>query len=346
LNSGVSSTLQQILVRAFNKFNGGSALSYDGTKMAVIRDNYLYLSTDKGKSWKTITPFNIVNCFDINASYDFSVLIAVPRSGKVLTSTDSGENWRVQTDLSNNWTGSCVSGNGNVLGACTSSGYIWISNDKGVSWNQRAESGSWKFIKSSYDGKILISGRTNSQIWRSTDSGVNWGPIVNSPSITDCWGSLFISSDGSKIIAQKRVDWQVTSSILFFIYKSVDFGVTWNTFTIFNGYYNRQEVTDRSYLAGSTDGQILITGSRSDVIYISNNGGVNWVPYNFTVYSDKWETFSMSGDGNNVIITSNDTTDSNSLTLFISKDSIEVPVNNSVNKDNIIMDIINLYEKQ
>jgi hypothetical protein len=302
-DSGVSNQLvrmpnpARILVK-------GIAFSYDGTKIGAVVDNGIYISTDKGKSWNNTT-ISMPDCFDMNSSYDFSVLIVDLSGGNVITSTDSGVNWMIQTTLgSKSWTGSCVSGDGNVLGVCQSSGYIWISNDKGQTWNQRAESATWRYIKSSYNGTILVAGRSNNQLWRSTDSGVNWGPITNSPTITGNWGGLYMSSDGSQLIACDQVR---VAPIYYF--KSIDYGVTWMRFLVTANLSARQVsnglVSDTNYFAGSADGKVIITGRNYSMLHVSGSSGYTWLARTISNDAKTYRALGVSGDGTVVAFATN-----------------------------------------
>lgn len=282
----------------------GVALSYDGTKIGAIIANGIYISTDRGNSW-TNSSIPMSDCFDMAASYDFSVLIADDLSGNVITSTDSGVNWMIQTTLgSKNWSGSCVSGDGNVLGVCESSGYIWISNDKGQTWNQRADSTTWRYIQSSYEGTILIAGRSNNKLWRSIDSGVNWGPITNSPTITGNWGGLHMSNTGEQIIACDQVKGASQSTLIYF-FKSIDSGETWIGFSLptnmGHNHYFYGSNSDANYFAGSADGKIIITGRNSSNLHVSANSGYTFLPRRLA-FDATYKALAVSGDGTTVAI--------------------------------------------
>jgi hypothetical protein len=306
MDYGTSSQLTRIPITQTNVNYKGAAISYDGTKIGVIADNLLYISTNTGNSW-TKSTISMVNCFDMNASYDFSMLIACPSSGIVITSTNSGLNWFSQTTLgSKNWSGSCVSGDGNVIGLCESSGYIWISNDRGVSWNQRAVSESWRFIQSSYDGKILIVGKNIDKIWRSTDYGVNWGPIVNSPKaivsggFNGNWVGICMSSDGKNI----TVSFNTSYPSALYNYKSVDSGTTWMALYmpgINNGFSSNE---DKNKLSGSADGQQIVTERTNSLFLVSGNGGYDWVSRTDT-YTNNRPASLVSGDGSTLITIQN-----------------------------------------
>jgi hypothetical protein len=318
------------------------ALSYDGTKRAAIGFSQygnvreLHITTNSGNSWtrKTVP---MTDCFDMNTSYDFSVLIADDLSGNVITSTDSGVNWKTQTTLgSKNWRGSCVSGDGNVLSVCESSGYIWISNNKGGTWNQRAESASWRYTQSSYDGKIIISGRNNGKIWRSTDSGVNWAEIVNSPTVTS-WAGIFLSSDGSTIMASQNTqravgDFETTDDI----YISYDYGVTWSI-TSLPIRTDSNNNNDKNVLVASADGKKIIVAKTNNDLLISCNRGLanSWrsrTKETVYIYSNIRNDIAISGDGSTVMIAGGTPYYDN---LYMSSDSF-----------NVELDINSFFEKK
>ena len=249
-----------------------------------------YKSTAGLKEWSAIA--SSANGMKLTATInnDTNVTTNVPY-GCIYGSTDGGVTWLPRTGTSGkNWVSIASSDEGDKLAAVVYNGYIYTSTNGGTSWAERTTSGikNWLSITSSYDGTKLaaIDGQN---VYLSVDSGANWSAGGSSKN----WTSITSSSDGKNLaaIADK------------YIFVSGDSGDSWS------------QVTDveRSWscIASSDDGMTLAAAVNNGYIYISTNGGINWIQQD-SPGSSRWISIVTSDDGTRIAaVASLDTSVSN-----------------------------------
>lgn len=117
-----------------------SAISEDGRKMLVGDSlGYLYVSTDRGNTWRTTGEIKGWSAVAISANGSRFIAAATSDIGSVpggiFVSSDDGVTWR-QTGADNMWWHVETTPNGNHLVATTTDklDFVFVSNDAGQSW--------------------------------------------------------------------------------------------------------------------------------------------------------------------------------------------------------------------
>jgi len=281
------------------------ASSSDGTHLAAANTSNGYIYTDvislgynqtQAIANTTIAPElknNLIQTFvsqtgstsqswnGIASSADGTKLVAIPYTGYIYTSTDSGYTWTQQTgSTSQTWTGIASSADGTKLVAVPYSGYICTSIDSGVTWVTQtgSTSQSWYGIASSSDGTHLSAIPGSGYIYTSTNSGVTWTQQTGSTS--QGWYAIASSADGTKLVAVPNSG---------YVYTSTNSGVTWTTQT---------GSTSQSWngVASSSDGTKLVAIVYGGYIYTSTNSGVTWTVQTGSTFQNWWRVAS-SADG-------------------------------------------------
>jgi xyloglucan-specific exo-beta-1,4-glucanase len=159
---------------------GPICVSEDGLVIAtaITTGGNIYVSTNGGTSFASKA--NVASWYGICCSSDGTTIFAGSlTSGSCALSTDSGANWTTGIKPSGSTgdyrkTACSVSGNklvavdGNIT---ASGGYIWVSQDKGVSWSQQASKNTsiWEGLAITSDGKTIYAGTlTASKPWVAT----------------------------------------------------------------------------------------------------------------------------------------------------------------------------------
>jgi hypothetical protein len=198
----------------------------------------------------------------IASSADGTKLAATTASGYIYTSTDSGATWTAQLNSGQHYRGIIVSSaDGTKLTATTEGGYIWSSTDSGVTWTSHSITPgvfTAASLASSADGtKLILSDWSHHHFYTSTNSGVTW---TEQTSITNNWGGVASSADGTKLVA-------VRSNFIDF---STDSGVNWTSVSM-PGY-------QFTSITSSADGTKLAALSSYSVL-TSTDSGENWTEH-------------------------------------------------------------------
>ncbi len=151
----------------------------------------------------------------------------------------------------------------------TSTGYIYISTNNGVSFASSTNNAGihrWASITSSGDGTKVYAatvcsvsancGGTADYVYTSTNSGITWNNLTSLGTALD-WVSVSTSNDGTKVIAQDNST---------HTYVSANSGASWATTTgIGNG-----------NVSVSPDGTMFVATDSSGNVYVSTNNGASW----------------------------------------------------------------------
>ncbi len=198
------------------------ASSSDGTKLfatatAVSNPGGIFTSSDSGVTWTELQGAGNRNWTAIACSDDASKLFATDGGGEIYTSTDLGVTWTATSAVSyvtstgplagsNAWSGISSSSNGSVLAAVVgggggSPGYVYISTDSGVTWDeiQELDKTNWGSVTVSDDGQTLVVAELGGYIHISKDAGTTW--TAQTSAGEGNWSSLVTNSDGTKIVA-------------------------------------------------------------------------------------------------------------------------------------------------
>jgi len=244
----------------------------------------IIVSGDYGQSWNLNTNVLIEQYYNYNSYGNFISSIACSTNGvkavavggyygSIITSTDAGSNWTLQTSAPTNtfWTSVASSADGTKLVAVAqwwndNTGGIYTSGNSGQTWTLQTSAPkysyvNWCSVASSTDGTKLVACAGNGGIYTSIDSGSTWMRQTNGFSI---YGSYYVASsaDGSKLVAAAGDNT---------IYTSVNSGLTWMLQT--NGVPD--DLLDS--VSSSADG-LKLTACYSDQLYTSVDLGNTWNP--------------------------------------------------------------------
>lgn len=256
-------------------------LSYSLNSVKFISENLAFVfgnggvilrSKDAGKTWeKRPSPTNqnlIKSCFINNTGYvlgDYNTL---------LKTEDGGENWfpldiknpdyPYPTNLYflNKDTGIVIGGGGK----------IFITFNGGKDWNYKTGVADLNAVHIVNDTLAFICGRSNTLL-RTTDLGKNWQTInMSGLGWSLNFSDIFFTKDGTGLILS--ADGQ--------IFRSIDFGKTWNSFSqVYSDY------AQRIYFINDLTGFIL-GGWSYMTFFKTTDGGQSWdvVPGNSGYYKD------------------------------------------------------------
>ena len=154
-------------------------------------------------------------------------------------------------------------------------GAIFYSTDSGLNWNNTGFGGVFTSAEISDDNSIMVLPSPGGGIWISRNSGQNWEACFNVPSY-----KVAINNNASIIY---------TGVIGDFIYKSTDFGQTWNPI-LNSGQRNW------SSISCSSDGSKIVASVTSGYLYISNDYGETWNEHSEFV-QQQWSSIVCSNNG-------------------------------------------------
>jgi hypothetical protein len=224
-------------------------------------------------------------------SQDGSYQVAVGNN-VLYYSTDYGVTWTIEPIFSG--TASCMAMSHDAQYQVVMSNSIYVSNDRGETWTERAGDPDWPPIFASYGGRCAMSG--NGQyitivgtqgVWVSNDYGTTWHKTYTETS----WAAVDMNEAGTyQLIGRSGA----TNKL---VLESTDYGETWQS----TGLSMRQ---CRS-VAVSDDGNIRVAiGTVATVspsyIYINRNN-TGWTATNPIGYLQAipggYEGLGISGDG-------------------------------------------------
>ena len=223
-------------------------------------DSHLILSTDNGQSWKKIY-YELYFNFFIDSG---NVIIITWYSGTIGRSSDYGQNWenikiydpQLNSGINNGAYNKCTD---NFIIGCEDS-IIYISSDKGISWNKIKDSIPLKSIYDVMIDKNCDVYALGDDVCRSTDGGNSWiklkgltGNSINSITILD--NKMYGSSGSNGII---KYDFNNESTTL-------------NNNGILNSRINCIDINQIGVVFGATQSGIFKT----------TNSGVEWKKLNY-----------------------------------------------------------------
>ena len=223
------------------------------------------------------------------------------------------------------WRSIAISSDGTKIVAA-STGAIYVSSDSGTTWTSKYSGPNFNSVAISGDGNKIVAtnrGNQNSYIYTSTNFGTSW--TTSRPSGYECWNSCKIemSTDGTRIYltnydngiyvsSDSGVNWTRSSTTAYFntfsassdgqyavaaqdggyIYKSTDYGSTWNQITNAG---NKNWVS----ITVADDGQKIAASAWENYVYTSDNGGTTWTTR--TEISGQKIYLSSTADGNTIV---------------------------------------------
>ena len=259
--------------------------------------NGVYMSSDLGNSWTKLglNGRGITDISYLNQKIYVSTYYNVGNENGFFKSVDKGITWQ---HYGNNFSASSVLATTNSVILGTYSQGLWISKNDGITWEQKigdgyfgpqiseisgydntiiASTGLQTFISNDYGNtwnelpqlkdlkikyieiykNVILAGNSNSTgLYRSTDYGKNWEKVAN-------WGNFPVGAIkyyNGVFYAGK----QNPISLKFTIFKSVNFGLTWED-AFLNLPFTDGNVVDVSWLFSAPS--LIFTATPSDGIY-------------------------------------------------------------------------------
>ncbi len=282
------------------------ASSADGSKLVAastivngVGTGQIYTSTNSGTTWTVQLNAPATNWTCVASSADGTKLVAVesttvygsPNSpfiaSGIYTSTDSGVNWTLQTNVpSAYWTSVVSSPDGNTLATVAAFGTVYLSTDAGTNWitADLPTNFLWQSIAVSADGNKLVVAGDKGPICVSTNSGATW---TDSDAPSTNWFSIAASVDGTKFVA---------ASFQGGLYLSTNSGANWLP-------VNAPDTPSSNWHAVTFSADCkLIAAAYGAPIYVSMDSGATWITN--ASPSQSWQAVASSADGSKLVAAS------------------------------------------
>jgi len=251
----------------------------------------VYTSNNYGVTWKTSNiQYKLCYASAISATGQYQIFIQnnmndnyTSPANNIYISFDYGNtfssygNINYMTDVAMSATGQYV-----TITQGTSTGYIYTSNNFGVTWKQLAVGANWNNVAMSSSGQYQYASVYNGIIYFSNNYGASW---VGTGYISGIWSSLSVTADGKCVVACINGGG---------IYTSSNYGSNWLLSNSPNNSWNSVSI--------SSNGK-YITGCAST--YNNNNRAADYIYNSVTPF----ENLSISNVLNNL----NDTSLNNRL---------------------------------
>jgi photosystem II stability/assembly factor-like uncharacterized protein len=192
-----------------------------------------------------------------------------------------------------------------ALGDYSAGGYIYISTDGGVTWQQKGTPSQWSAIATSGDGTKLVAAVQGipSDIYTSNDSGNTW--VANNVDLSNnhYWSGIAMSADGTNLFT---TDYYVSNATYTppstgYIFASTDGGATWTSDATLLSTYGARYITQ---IATSSDGSrvaVVHPGMSGMYVYIYN--GSSWsTSAAVDAASHQFSCIASSSDGRNLAV--------------------------------------------
>lgn len=306
-----------------------SSISRDGSSFVVAdQGGYLYRSTDSGRNWAQIGGDTARNWSGLAQSDDGVKIFATVAGGRIHKSLDSGETFS-ETANEENWrsiscSGTCdfilaVAPYSNVSGARSSLGTIVGSLDSGASWGEVPIEGQWRSVSVSdpfwavvgYKGELIAG--IGSEPVDGAPSGPTNLPLTNvivfGPNVFIAYAGG-IKYAGAVAASEEFIDFaplQNTAHMVISPDTALVFQCgTDGTLNLINGEskvvfpLNPGGATTWSSCSMSGDSTKLMATSVTGAIYISTDGGANWVMRSIDSGNVKRRALVASENGNEI----------------------------------------------
>ena len=232
--------------------------------------------------------------------------------GYIYTSLDYGNTW-IQRAVLKTWIAVTMSYTGQYQTASfatgTTAGFIYISSNYGVNWNQSPGSpnATVNNLTSTSAGDIQYASVNGSFFLKSTNYGVNWFQSTINGTGSGQWQTISTNSNGQFLC------FAGSSTVIF---TSADFGVTVNTAGDVPANWNSSSVSYSgkymilsagAFTASNTIVKLGSSGTESipGNLYMSSNFGSSFFVVNPSV-TTQWTSVAMAGTGQYIIATTQD----------------------------------------
>lgn len=212
----------------------------------------LYISKDKGKTWKLTESMKERL---VNLLYHNNILFAFTKEDKLYKSTDNGETWTTDTNVKIR--GTNVISYKDLMFAC--SNQVMVSSDSGTSWNALNDGLDWYSCKNIIKNDDKLYYQTGRNLIYSFDYDQKYWDRI-SPKTDDIYQG-FITEERDTLFSTGE----------FTINYSIDKGETWELYSdsLYNKYsgLGHLEIRDNIFIG--------ISQTRK-YFYISTNNGKSW----------------------------------------------------------------------
>ena len=188
-------------------------ISSDGKYQCCIGSlNTRLVSFDYGDTWRAEKLSSILGIYPeslkINNDGKYQIGIFSPNGAagnyRCYVSNDYGYNFTQNNNIPSNINilsraGTAISANGKYQVVASSSYGLYVSNDYGQSFSIKGPGGGLNWIRAaiSSDGKYQVASVQNGQLYFSNNYGESWSAKY----LSRKWGNVYISSDGSFVVA-------------------------------------------------------------------------------------------------------------------------------------------------
>jgi len=151
----------------------------------------------------SLSNFNNITsiCMDY---YGVNIIVTSSTSGVAL-STDSGNNFsKISAEIlpKAQWSSVSIDSTGNNMVVCSLDGYIYISNNGGISWTSCSPNNnlSWSCVKISLNANVIFACAVYGSIYYTSNNGSTWN-TTNPSNLTLNWACIDCNNDASFVCA-------------------------------------------------------------------------------------------------------------------------------------------------
>lgn len=249
-----------------------------------------------GVEWSSVVDeaLQLANWLSCSLSASGKHQAAVEEFGDIYVSSDYGTSWTITANMGNANT-NCISISYSGQYQTASNGIdIFVSNDYGITWSQSSIVGSNQiFVCISLTGKYQLVISLGDTFYRSENYGQTWIKYTNENS--DIYNSIATFPSAG---VSMSYDGKYQTIVCENIYRSYDYGITWNTTNIVtdaNGYWD-----DHNWYGVdmSSDGKYQVAIEIIGEIYVSSTYGEQWEKIDVPLVTDiLWQGISISANG-------------------------------------------------
>lgn len=170
-NSGSTWTPSSSVSATWN----GVASSASGNNFVAVGTSGIY--TNLGSSWLQSFTVSGNGWSAVDASPNFTYLIAADSGTGIYTSTNSAKTWTKVNSSTFAWHSVAISTDGTRLIAAVNGGGIYVSTNSGASWGELTSiptSASWAGIAASADCSKVAAAVSSGDIYITVNGGVTW----------------------------------------------------------------------------------------------------------------------------------------------------------------------------